>query len=373
MNFLNKKGYKIVVDKKISDRKIEHLKIPIESDVQHKHNYFREIKLIHNALPEYDLNEIDLSVDFFGKTISAPICIAGMTGGHPIAKEINKILAYAAEKENIVLGVGSQRAGIEEKYLDSYKIIRSEAPNIPIIGNIGIGQISDSKFKNEIFKECIHMIDADVMAIHFNALHELLQDEGNTNFKLFKKHFQYLRNEFKLPIIAKETGNGFNKEIINKLEILGFDGFDVGGLGGTSFAAIESKRDNNKNKEYSRNPATLFRDWGIPTPVSILNIREISKKMIIATGGLRTGIDIVKSIALGANLGGIAYNFLISAWSDYKQKTNINTIKEIKTLKNEIRAALWLVNIKNINDLINKKSKIIFLGDLYQWINQEGG
>ncbi|MBD3229618.1 MAG: type 2 isopentenyl-diphosphate Delta-isomerase [Candidatus Lokiarchaeota archaeon] len=364
------KEVEIVVDKRISDRKIEHLKIPVKADVQHKHNYFRNIKLIHYALPDHDLEEIDISVDFFSKKVSAPICIAGMTGGHPIAKDINAILAKAAEKENIILGVGSQRAGIEEIFKDSYKIIREKAPNIPIIGNLGIGQVSSKSFKNDIFQKCISMIDADAMAIHFNALHELLQDGGNTSFKLFNKHFQTIREEFSLPIIAKETGNGFNKEIVNKLEILGFDGFDVGGLGGTSFAAIESERNNNVNKNYTRNPAVLFRDWGIPTPISILNVREVSEKMIISTGGLRSGIDIIKSIALGANIGGIAFNFLISAWKDYQQKSTMNTIREIRTLKNEIRSTLWLINIKNINELIGNKNKIVLFGDLYQWINQ---
>lgn len=358
-------------NKKVSNRKLEHLKIPVEFDVQHTKNYFNLVRFIHNALPECELSEIDISSKFFGKKISAPICIAAMTGGHPLSEEINRILAQAAEEENIIMGIGSQRAGIEnQESINSYKIVRQNAPNIPLIGNLGIGQISDPEFKLDIFNECIEMIDADVMAIHFNALHELLQDTGNTSFKLFKPNFQKVRENFKLPIIAKETGTGFSKEMTNKLEILGFDGFDISGSGGTSFAAIESKRENNVNKKYTRNPADIFREWGIPTPVSIQYVREISNKPIIATGGLRSGIDIAKSIALGADIGGLAYNFLVSAWQDHHEKTISNTIKEIRTLKNEIRSCFWLINSKNIDEVKGNRKKVIFLGELYRWMNQ---
>jgi len=359
-----------VVDEKIIDRKLDHLKIPIEFDVQTSENYFKYIKLVHHSLPEYDINEIDISVNFFNKVIDAPICIAGMTGGHPISKKINKILANAAEKENIVLGVGSQRAALEKPAnIDSFKIINEIAPNVPKIGNIGIGQISDKDFQENDFQKCIDMINADAIAIHFNALHEMLQPNGNTSYKLFEKNFTKIRAQFDIPIIAKETGTGFNKEIAIKLDSLGFDGFDVGGYGGTNFSAIESIR-NNYPKKFTRKPADIFKNWGIPTPVSILYVRNISKKLIIATGGIRSGIDIVKSIILGADFGGLAYNFLVSAWKDLEENSILNTINEIKTLKNEIRSCLWLLNVKNIEELKGNHKKIIILGNLYRWLEQ---
>ena len=358
--------------KEIMDRKIEHLKIPIENDVQHSENFLRYIKLIHHPLPEIDFKEIDLAVNFFNKKISAPICIAAITGGHPISKKINKILAQAAEEENIIMSVGSQRAGLDDPSLvDSFSIVRDVAPNVPVIGNIGIGQLSDSKFNPVDFKKCIDMIDADVMAIHFNALHELVQKNGDRSYKYFKENFKKIRNSTNIPIIAKEVGSGFNQELAIMLHKLGFDGFDVGGAGGTSFAAIESFRNNNFANNFTRNPADVFREWGIPTPISVYNVRSVSDKMIIATGGLKTGVDIAKCISLGADIGGFAYKFLLTSWKDYKKNSISNTVKEIQTLKNELRSSLWLMNLSNIDGLKNNKSKRIILGKLYQFLHQQ--
>ncbi len=357
--------------KEIIDRKIEHLEIPLEHDVQHAENYFDDVKLVHYPIPEMDFEEVDLSVKIFNKEISAPICISAITGGHPVSKEINKILAKAAEEENIIMSVGSQRIGLEDpSTIDSFEIVRESAPTIPIIGNIGLGQVSSAHFKQSDFTRCINMIKADVMAIHLNALHELVQDKGNVSYKYFRKNFQELREGTEIPIIAKEVGTGFNKVLAENLDKMGFDGFDVGGAGGTSFAAIEFYRKNEINYNYTRNPAKVFREWGVPTPVSIIEVRKATNKLMIATGGLKTGIDIAKCISLGADIGGFAYKFLLSAMKDLKNKTYSNTVKEIKTLKNELRSSLWLMNVNNLGELKNNSSKRIILGKLYQWINQ---
>jgi isopentenyl-diphosphate delta-isomerase len=357
--------------RKLYNRKIEHIKIPLNYNVQHRKNYFDNINLIHHPLPEVELDDINLSVEFFKKKISAPICIAAITGGHEISKAINNILANAAKTENIIMSVGSQRIGLEDpSTIDSFQIVRDIAPNIPIIGNLGIGQICESDFNIDYFKKCIKMINADVMAIHFNALHELVQSEGNISYKDFEEKFKELRKYMKIPIIAKEVGTGFNKDLALKLDLLGFDGFDVGGTGGTSFAAIESIRGEDSYEVYTRKIADTFKEWGIPTPVSIMNVREVSKKLIIATGGLRSGLDIAKSIVLGADIGGFAFKFLKTAWQDYKNNTQTNTIKEIKTLKQELRSSLWLMNIGNIGKLRSNNDKMVLVGELYQWVNQ---
>lgn len=355
----------------IQNRKLDHLKIPLKHDVQHAYNYFNDINLIHHPLPEFDFEDINLSVKFFDKIISAPICIAAITGGHPVSKKLNEILAKAAEAENIIMSVGSQRAGLEDSSLQgTFSIVREVAPNIPIIGNIGMGQVSDSNFKVEDFQKCIDMINADVMAIHLNALHELVQDKGNISYSLFKEQFEEIRKEINIPIIAKEVGAGFNKDAARTLDHLGFDGFDVGGAGGTSFAAIEANRTNMDEVDLTRAPGEVFREWGTPTPISVLNVRSISEKPIIATGGLKTGIDIAKSIVLGADIGGFAYHFLQSAMKDYEEKTTSNTLKEIKTLKKELQSSLWLMNVKTIEELKSNESKRIILGKLYQWLHQ---
>jgi len=357
--------------KNIMERKIEHLKIPLEHDVQHSKNYFKDIKLLHHPIPDFDFDEIDLSIQFFNKKISAPICISAITGGHPVSKELNEILAKAAEEEDIIMSVGSQRAGIEDPaLLDSFKITREVAPHIPIIGNIGIGQVSDPNFEIKDFSECIEMINADVMAIHLNILHELVQDKGDISYKPFRENFKNIRENYEIPIIAKEVGTGFCSDLALLLDELGFDGFDVGGTGGTSFAAIESKRNNFDNQKYTRDPAEVFKEWGIPTPVSIGYVRNVSQKTIIATGGLRTGIDIAKSIVLGADVGGFAYKFLQTAWQDRKDNSIFNTVKEIRTVKNELRTCLWLMNQENITNLRSNRTKCVILGDLYRWLNQ---
>jgi isopentenyl-diphosphate delta-isomerase len=358
-------------ESKIYNRKIEHLKIPLKYNVQHSKNYFDDINLIHHPLPEFELEDIDLSVKFFGKEISAPICIAAITGGHEISKIINNILANAASTENIIMSVGSQRIGLEDpSTIDSFKVIRAVAPNIPVIGNIGVGQICDPQFSLDDFNKCIEMVNADVMAIHLNALHELTQSNGNLSYKNFEEIFKEIRKNVKIPIIAKEVGSGFNKELALKLDSLGFDGFDVGGMGGTSFAAIESIRDNSSYEAYTRKIADTFREWGNPTPVSIINVRKATQKLIIATGGLRNGLDIAKAISIGANIGGFAFKFLRTAWHDYKNNTFLNSIKEIKTLKQELRSSMWLMNVDKIDKLIGNREKRVLLGDLYQWINQ---
>ncbi len=358
--------------KEIFNRKEEHLKIPIEYDVQHSINYFDDIKLNHHAIPEVDLEEIDLTFNFFDKQISAPICISAITGGHPVSKEINKILAQAAEEENIIMSVGSQRIGLEDpSTLDSFNIVREVAPTIPVIGNLGLGQVSSPYFKQEDLNACIDMINADAMAIHLNALHELVQYKGNISYSNFRRNFKKIRDNTKIPLIAKEVGSGINQDVASIIDELGFDGFDVGGAGGTSFAAIESKRNNFDNDKYSRNPADVFREWGIPTPVSIVNVRKASQKLAIATGGLKTGIDIAKSIVLGADIGGFAYKFLKSSWQDRKDNTIANTIREIRTLKNELRSSLWLMNLNNLSELKNRREKCVIIGDLYLWLNQK--
>jgi len=360
-----------IFENKLYNRKIEHIKIPLKYNVQHSKNFFDDINLIHHSLPEYELEDINLTVDFFKKKISAPICIAAITGGHEISKAINNILANAASSENIIMSVGSQRIGLEDpSTIDSFKVVRDVAPNIPIIGNLGIGQLCDPNFNLDHFNKCIEMINADVMAIHLNALHELAQSDGNLSYKNFAEIFKEIRHNIRIPIIAKEVGSGFNQEITLKLDSLGFDGFDIGGMGGTSFAAIESIRDDSSYEVYTRKIADTFREWGIPTPVSIINVRKATQKLIIATGGLRNGLDIAKAISIGANIGGFAFKFLKTAWKDYKNNTLSNTMKEIKTLKQELRSSLWLMNVDNIDRLIGNKDKRVLLGELYQWINQ---
>ena len=355
----------------IEKRKAEHLQIPLNYNVQHKQNFFDEIDLIHHALPEYDYEKVDLETQLCHYRISAPIVISAITGGTDLARNINKILAQVAQRERIVMSVGSQRIGLEDdstRY--SFQIVREVAPDIPIMGNIGIGQISSSTFSMDDFQKCIEMIDADIMAIHFNALQEILQKHGDRSFKQFEENFKEIRETITLPIFAKEIGNGFDLETIKKLDGLGFDGFDVGGRGGTSFAALEGLRTKEPSKHFTRNLGRTFREWGIPTPASVCYCRHLTKKPIIATGGLRNGIDIAKSLLLGANFGGFANKFLRSAWKDIKIESIENSLKEIQTLKRELKSTMWLLNIQNLSEFKNQENRYIIKKKLEPWIQK---
>jgi isopentenyl-diphosphate delta-isomerase len=173
-----------------------------------------------------------------------------------------------------------------------------------------------------------------------------------------------------IPIIAKEVGTGLNYKLIEKLEKNGFNGFDIGGSGGTSFAAIESKRTINHNERFSRKLSETFREWGIPTPISIIQARKVTDKTLIATGGLRNGIDIAKSIVLGADFSGFAYKFLKTSWEDYQNNTIKSTHKEIRTLKDELKSSMWLMNIEDLQKLKLNEEKRVLFGKLYDWLNQ---
>ncbi|MFO8017560.1 MAG: type 2 isopentenyl-diphosphate Delta-isomerase [Promethearchaeia archaeon] len=355
----------------IQQRKTEHLQIPIQYDVQHEKNFFDEIQLIHHALPEYDYEKISLETQLYGYNLQAPIFISAITGGTETAKRINQILAQVAQKERIVMSVGSQRIGIEdESTTDSFRIVRSEAKDIPVMGNIGIGQISSPEFSVDEFQNCIEMIDADIMAIHFNSLQEILQKHGDRSFECFEEKFGEIRDQIDIPIFAKEIGTGFDVETIKLLDQLGFDGFDVGGAGGTSFAALEGLRTKKEGNHYTRNLGETFREWGIPTPASILYSRRLTDKPLIATGGLRNGIDIAKSLLLGANFGGFANKFLQSVWKDLKNNTLDNSIKEVKTLKRELKSTMWLLNIANIASFKNQEDSFFIKEDLAQWVKK---
>ncbi|MGV9174060.1 MAG: type 2 isopentenyl-diphosphate Delta-isomerase [Promethearchaeia archaeon] len=355
-------------DQILKTRKTEHLKIPIEYDVQHTRNFFDEIQLIHHALPEYDYEDINIKTELYGYNLQAPIVISALTGGTNTAKKLNQILARVAQQEGIIMSVGSQRIGVEEKStVESFEIVRQEAKDIPIIGNIGIGQISDPKFTVDNFRECIEMIDADVMAIHFNALQEILQKHGDRSFENFEEKFTEIRENVSIPIFAKEIGTGFDVDTIKKLDHLGFDGFDVGGMGGTSFAALEGLRSKESSHVFTRNPGETFREWGIPTPACILYCRHLTKKPIIATGGLRNGIDIAKSLLLGANFGGFANNFLRSAWKDIKSNSFEKSRKEVRTLKKELKSTMWLLNIGDLADFPNQNKRFFVKRKLAEW------
>ena len=326
----------------MNERKKDHLEISINEDVNASYNYWDDIEFVHNALPEIDMDEVDTTWNEFGKKMAAPIIIAGMTGGFEAAKEVNEELAKIAEKFQIGMGVGSQRAALEdESSVESYSVINNY--NIPLkIANIGAPQLLEWKDAVEKASKAIDMIKADVLAIHLNFLQEAIQVEGDRNAKGCLDKIQEVASSLSTPVIVKETGAGISKEVALRLCETDIAGIDVGGMSGTSFAAIEAYRAKKMGDSVQEELGYLFKDWGIPTPVSVMEVADVchdAGMVVIATGGIRNGIDAAKAIAIGADAAGMASAFL----EDGEKKMEV-VLKALKTV-------MFLTGCKNLQEL----------------------
>ena len=279
-------------------RKRDHLKICIQEDVETPTAGFEDVFLINNSLPEMDLREVDTSTTFLGREISMPLKISAITGGTEESREINRPLAAFAESRNIIFELGSQRAMIDKPTLKDTYAVREVAPSGYIIGNLGISQLKT--FKIERIRKAMEDIGADAISIHLNAAQEAFQREGDADFSNLVAQLKNLCNSLSCPVIAKEVGMGISREVAQVLKESGVKAIDVGGHGGTNWMVVDAIR---SGLEYD-----IFADWGIPTSISILESQV--GLPIIATGGLRTGVHMAKSIALGADLCGMALPFL---------------------------------------------------------------
>lgn len=288
-----------------SQRKIEHLQICATKPVEaHVSAGFDDINLIHCALPEIDRDAIDLTTELFNRRLSAPIMIASMTGGHPDTYAINKSLALAADQLGIGIGVGSQRAALEDpKQEESFRVVRNCAPDSFIHANIGVVQLAEYGIAG--VERAIEMIDADAIAIHLNFLQEAVQPEGCTQACGCLDAIREVCNATKIPVIVRETGAGISHEVAAALAGAGVAAIDVSGAGGTSWSGVEYYRAIQRRDFRSAHIGKLFWDWGIPTAASIVECSDCGVP-IIATGGVRTGLDIAKSLALGASVCGTA-------------------------------------------------------------------
>ena len=335
---------------KTESRKDEHVRISLNKDVSAEHNYWDDVELKHNALPEINKNKIDFSTKLFGKKLGAPLIIAGMTGGYIKAKEINDNLAATAEKYQIGMGVGSQRAALEKPELkDTYSVIKDY--DIPLrFANIGASQIVlwDHKKTIDYAHKMIDMIDAHVFTICLNFLQEAVQFEGEANAKGCFDAIKNLSEDLDIPVIVKESGAGISFDVAERLSKTNIAGIDVGGAGGTSFAAIEHYRAIIAEDKLHEKGSKTFWNWGIPTPTSILEVGEATdwKLPIIATGGIRNGLDAAKALALGAGCAGVAKTVLKPA-TESKQAT----ISEVDAIIKEIRTAMFLVGADKVSKM----------------------
>ena len=296
----------------IESRKVDHIRINLDENVQFPNitTGLENYRFLHQALPELNFADIDTHVDLFGKTLSAPILISSMTGGTEMACRLNKNLAQAAQSHRIAMGVGSQRAAIEDPTLAYSLQVRDVAPDILLFANLGAVQLNYG-YTVDHCQRAVDMIEADALILHFNVLQEAVQPEGDTNFANLLSKVEAVCRQLPVPVIAKEVGWGFSENAARDLANAGVAAIDVAGSGGTSWSEVEYHR---APTAFHAHVAASFADWGIPTADSIRYVADGAPDVkIFASGGLQNGVDIAKCIALGATLGGLAGGFLKAA------------------------------------------------------------
>lgn len=336
----------------ITKRKQEHIKAILQDDgIERNQAGFDEIKLIHRALPELDFAKVNTSVEFLGKQLAFPLLISSMTGGcGKNLATINKNLAIAAEQEQVALAVGSQRTMIIDESSKNSFNLRKFAPTIPLIANMGAVQLN-YKFGFDEVKKMLDILEADALYLHLNPLQEVIQPEGNVNFSNLIEKIAKLNQQIDVPIILKEVGCGFSDKDIKLGLNAGITWFDVAGRGGTSWSRIESHRINNANVADDFLLGKAFQDWGLTTPQALNIARNYQDKAnFIASGGVRTGIDMIKSVIMGGRICGVAAPFLKPAINSSKKVQ-----QHIQLLSQQYKLAQFLLGASN--------SKAIFLND----------
>lgn len=329
----------------IESRKTEHIRINLEQDVRSGVTSGLEMyRFVHEALPELDLLAIDTSLSLFGKKLNAPILISSLTGGTDEAKTINCRLAEAAQIAGVAMGVGSQRAALEQPNLKgTFSIVRRMAPDILLFANLGAVQLNYGYGLEECHR-AIDMIQANALILHLNPLQEAVQDKGDTNFSGLAKKIERICKKVEVPVIIKEVGWGISERTAKILAECGVSAIDVAGAGGTSWSQVEMHR---TTEEFTRRLAASFVGWGISTAKSILNVKKAIPSMIIfSSGGLQDGLDILKSIALGATLGGMAGKFLRAAADGGERVGEI-----LKLTQRQIQVAMFAAGVDTLENM----------------------
>jgi isopentenyl-diphosphate delta-isomerase len=345
----------------ISQRKADHLDLAQSGDVGFKQTttLFECVRLVHDALPELDVSEIDPSVEVLGKRLRAPILIAAMTGGHPRAERINRELASIAEERGLAIGLGSQRAMHRNPDVARSYRVRDVAPNALLLGNLGVVQAA--RMTTGEIKDLVLMVGADALCVHLNPAMEIVQPEGDRDFREGLATLQRLNEELGVPVIAKETGCGLSTRVAERLVAHGIRHVDVSGAGGTSWVAVETHRAPAGQKQLGE----AFWDWGVPTAASVALLQRFQFKTLFATGGITSGLAIAKAIALGATAGGIARP-LLQALENGGRARALSAVEQIEA---ELRTALLLTGSRNLRELA--RAPRVVLGELKDWLEQE--
>ncbi|WP_112179505.1 MULTISPECIES: type 2 isopentenyl-diphosphate Delta-isomerase [Paraliobacillus] len=329
----------------INKRKAEHIKLCLTDQVTGNNikTGMESVRLVHNALPEIDFEKVSLATSFLGYERSAPFLISSMTGGAEMAETINRNLAIAAEEKGWTFALGSTRALVENKeYRPSFQI-RKYAPTVPIIANLGAVQLNYG-FGVDKCRQIIDITEANALVLHLNAIQEVIQTGGDTNFSSLLGKIEQLCKELDVPVGIKEVGWGIDGATAKKLRDVGIAFIDVAGAGGTSWSQVEKLRSKDKVKKEA---AEAFVDWGIPTVESIVSVREHVKDIpIIASGGMKTGLDAAKAIAIGSDMVGFARSILREATESVEQLIELMETREL-----ELQMAMFALGVSSIDEL----------------------
>jgi isopentenyl-diphosphate delta-isomerase len=327
-----------------ASRKADHIRINLEEDVQSDlSNGLEYYHFLHQALPEIDLDRVDAGTRLFGKALRCPLLISSMTGGTEEAGRINQVLAQAAQEKGIALGLGSQRAAIEDVTLEKTFKVRKVAPDILLFANLGAIQLNYA-YSVEHCKRAIDMAEADALILHLNSLQEALQPEGDTHFAGLIRKIEQVCHTLTVPVVVKEVGWGISAKDATRLVEAGVSAIDVAGAGGTSWSQVEMYR---SQDPHMRKIAADFRGWGIPTAEALVQVKKVAPELpIFASGGLRNGIEVAKCICLGAALAGVAGPFLKAAVQSEESVAQL--VDEFQT---ELRICMFSAGAATIGDL----------------------
>ncbi len=337
------------MDNGINQRKTEHIRLCLTGNVEgvDKTTGLEGIHFIHNALPEINFESITTETSFLGKKLKAPFLVSSMTGGSELAIEINQNLAIAAEERGWVMAIGSTRAFLEsDRYKESF-LVRKQAPSVPLIVNIGAVQFNYG-YGPEDCQRIIDKTDADSIVLHLNSIQEIVQDEGDVNFENLLPEIERVCKTLDVPVGVKEVGFGIDGEVAQRLYDAGISYIDVAGAGGTSWSQVEKLRSRNKLKKAA---AEAFNNWGIPTKDCIVSVRsKLPEVPLVASGGMKTGVDAAKAITIGADLIGFARHLLQAATES--PEAVMETMEQIEL---ELRMTMFGIGVKNLEELKNTK------------------
>ncbi|MDZ7315291.1 MAG: type 2 isopentenyl-diphosphate Delta-isomerase [candidate division KSB1 bacterium] len=344
-----------MTDHLTNDRKLEHISVILNDEqTDRAKHYFDRIHLVHRALPEVNLDEIDPSIEFMGKKLSFPLLISSMTGGsQEKVMVINRNLATAAQTCGVAMGVGSQRVMFTHPEARPSFELRPFAPNALLFANLGAVQLNYG-FTIDHCRRAVEAVAADALYLHLNPLQEAVQPEGNVDFSGLAAKIGAVARDLEVPVIVKEVGAGISPADANLLAAQGIRYIDVSGSGGTSWSRIEHFR----RQEEADDLGLLFQDWGNPTPLALYALRPLTDRVtLVASGGIRSGIDMVKAVILGASLCGLAKPFLKPAMESAEA-----VIRVIERLKKEFVVAMFLLGVSN-TDQLKKNDSLLWNPD----------